>query len=89
MTRNEYYVQSTKYQSFKLITNRNKSMLGAEKRQCQTSNPHLQLTLRRAWPEVGRWSTYLAGSSSSWELRAGRTGPTVIDTDTDTDISLF
>ena len=31
-----------------------------------------------AWPEVRRWSTYLAGSSSSWELRAGRTGPTVI-----------
>ena len=24
------------------------------------------------------WSTSLAGSSSSWELRAGRTGPTVI-----------
>ena len=57
---------------------RNQSMLGAEKRQCQTSNPHLQRTLRRAWPEVCRWITSLAGSSSSWELRAGRTGPTVI-----------
>ena len=34
--------------------------------------------LRRAWPEVCRWITYLAGSSSSWETRAGRTGPTVI-----------
>ena len=34
--------------------------------------------LRRAWPEVGRWITYLAGSSSYWEPRAGRTGPTVI-----------
>ena len=34
--------------------------------------------LRRAWPEVCRWITYLAGSSSSWELRAGRTGPKVI-----------
>ena len=34
---------------------------------------HLQRTLRRAWPEVRRWSTYLAGSSSSWRLRAGRT----------------
>ena len=45
---------------------------------CHTSNPHLQRTLRRAWPEVCWWSTYLAGSSSSWELRAGRTGPTVI-----------
>ena len=39
---------------------------------------HLQRTLRRTWPEVCRWSTYLAESSSSWELRAGRTGPTVI-----------
>ena len=57
---------------------RNQSMLGAEKRQCQTSNPHLQRTLRRARPEVCRWITSLAGSSSSWELRAGRTGPTVI-----------
>ena len=26
----------------------------------------------------GQRSTYLAGSSSSWELRAGRTGPTAI-----------
>ena len=34
--------------------------------------------LRRAWLEVHRWKTYLAGSSSSWELTAGRTGPTVI-----------
>ena len=34
--------------------------------------------LRHTWPEVRRWSTYLAESSSSWELRAGRTGPTVI-----------
>ena len=34
--------------------------------------------LRRARPEVYRWITYLAGSSSSWEPRAGRTGPTVI-----------
>ena len=57
---------------------RNQSMLSAEKRQCQTSNPHLQRTLRRARPEVSRWITCLAGSSSSWELRAGRTGPTVI-----------
>ena len=57
---------------------RNQSMQGSKKRQCQTSNPHLQRTLRRAWPEARRWSTCLAGSSSSWELRAGRTGPTVI-----------
>ena len=34
--------------------------------------------LRRAWPEVCRWITYLAGNSSSWELRADRPGPTVI-----------
>ena len=41
-------------------------------------DPHLQRSLCRAWPEVCRWITYLAGSSSSWELRAGRTAPTVI-----------
>ena len=38
----------------------------------------LSVPLRRSWAEVCRWITYLAGSSSSWELRAGRTGPTVI-----------
>ena len=39
---------------------------------------HSSRSLRRAWPEVCRWITYLAGRSSSWELRAGRTGPTVM-----------
>ena len=41
-------------------------------------NCTLSVTLRRSWAEVCRWITYLAGSSSPWELRAGRTGPTVI-----------
>ena len=33
--------------------------------------------LRCAWLEVCRWITYIAGRSSSQELRAGRTGPTI------------
>ena len=57
---------------------RNQWMQGAETRQCQTSICTYRRSLRLAWPEVCRWITYLAGSSSSRELRAGRTGPTVI-----------
>ena len=57
---------------------RNRWMQGEEKRQCQTSICTLRRSLRRAWLEVCRWITYLAGSSSSRELRAGGTGPTLI-----------
>ena len=57
---------------------RNQWMQGAETRQCQTSIRTFRRSLGRAWPEVCRWITYLARSSSSRELRAGRTAPMVI-----------
>ena len=56
---------------------RTRWMQGEETRQWQTSICTFRRHLRHARPEVSRWITYLAGSSSSWELRAGSTGPTV------------
>ena len=44
-----------------------------------TSSAHTSVSVRSCSAlEVCRWITYLEGSSSSWDLRAGRTGPTVI-----------